>query len=386
MKKTSLYFLILAALLFSASSAMAVEVILGTNPSTTSSETVETVFTRTLNVGSSGRDVMALKKIISLEFNTSIESSATFSEQTKTGVINLQEKYATELLIPNGLSAGTGVVGPSTIGKLNQLAIKYNVRITDFVVPVAAVKEVFARTLTVGSVGDDVVLLKNILNSDVSTAVIKQLSVGASNEFDQATADAVTRFQEKYAKEILTPSGMTSGNGIVGPATRKKLNSLLGGLAQTEEVTPSTQTIVEPVKQATKPTGNGITPLAVPTYQMMAPSNTATCPLYQWSYGAWGACQNGMQNRTATQVKIADVSCNSVPNNTSAITSQTCTKSMTEIFSYCSVACTSGNKNIFGIPKCITACVSSGGTVVNTGSSGGGSSCTLKLPLVGCVF
>ena len=49
-----------------------------------------------------------------------------------------------------------------------------------------------------------------------------------TGNFLSLTQTAVIRFQEKYASEILIPSGLEQGTGFVGPATRLKINSLSG--------------------------------------------------------------------------------------------------------------------------------------------------------------
>ncbi len=49
-----------------------------------------------------------------------------------------------------------------------------------------------------------------------------------TGNFLSLTRQAVIRFQEKYAEEILAPLGLDKGTGYVGPATRSKLNELLG--------------------------------------------------------------------------------------------------------------------------------------------------------------
>ena len=92
----------------------------------------------------------------------------------------------------------------------------------------------FNRTLKQGdTVTPDVSYLQFILNQSASTQVAETGGgslTGLTNFFGSKTHSAVTRFQEKYRDEILTPANITNPTGVVGENTRRKLNQILSDL------------------------------------------------------------------------------------------------------------------------------------------------------------
>jgi hypothetical protein len=50
-----------------------------------------------------------------------------------------------------------------------------------------------------------------------------------SSYFGAKTKVALTKFQNAYAAQILTPQGLTKGTGILGPYTRQIVNEFIAG-------------------------------------------------------------------------------------------------------------------------------------------------------------
>lgn len=89
----------------------------------------------------------------------------------------------------------------------------------------------FTMDLELGDTDPQVLQLQKVLNSDPDTT-ISATGVGSpgqeSSYFGNLTKTAVIKFQNKYRDTVLTPAGVTTGNGYVGLYTRTKLNQIIG--------------------------------------------------------------------------------------------------------------------------------------------------------------
>jgi peptidoglycan hydrolase-like protein with peptidoglycan-binding domain len=77
-------------------------------------------FSTNLRIGNSGSAVTALQTALQKD-GESVVVNGTFDDQTASAVTGFQQKYASDILTPNGLQYGTGYAGPSTRAKLNSL-------------------------------------------------------------------------------------------------------------------------------------------------------------------------------------------------------------------------------------------------------------------------
>ncbi len=79
-------------------------------------------FSKQMKKGDQGPDVVALQHVLTIEqcFPSSVGFTGNFGDITFAGVLALQQKYASEILAPLGLSHGTGLVGASTLAWLNK--------------------------------------------------------------------------------------------------------------------------------------------------------------------------------------------------------------------------------------------------------------------------
>jgi hypothetical protein len=84
----------------------------------------------------------------------------------------------------------------------------------------------FARSLAIGSVGEDVRRLQQLLNDE--GFVVSDTGAGSkgseSTYFGNKTKTALIRYQNFYRSDILTPVGLSVGTGYFGPSTIKHIN------------------------------------------------------------------------------------------------------------------------------------------------------------------
>lgn len=105
------------------------------------------------------------------------------------------------------------------------------------------------KNLSFGMNDKEVIELQKFLNSYPDTKISDSGNGSPGLEtdyFGTKTKNAVIKFQNKYAKEVLVPAGLSSGNGFVGKLTRAKINALKSGPKPSTTTTSQNTSIVIP--------------------------------------------------------------------------------------------------------------------------------------------
>ena len=179
-----------------------------------------------------------------------------------------------------------------------------------------AMAATFSTNLKLGSTGQDVKDLQVLLNADPATQVASSGVGSLGNEttyFGNLTKTAVIKFQNKYASEVLSPIGLTSGTGFVGALTRAKLNTM-GGVTTTP---PSTTVGCAPGALYSSVTGqpcSTTTPPATTTGTDLAVTLSSDSPATGGAIVAGQAIADlahfTFKNNTSSEAKVTKVTLN----------------------------------------------------------------------------
>jgi hypothetical protein len=140
----------------------------------------------------------------------------------------------------------------------------------------------FTMNLKLGSKGAEVMNLQKFLNSMSDTRVAASGAGSPGNEtstFGPATRAAVIKFQNKYAADILTPSGLTKGTGNFFAASRAKANALCtttgGNTGGNTGTTPGTLSVSAASQPANSLAPQGASRVPFTTFTLTNSSNAA---------------------------------------------------------------------------------------------------------------
>lgn len=172
------------------------------------------IWQRNLGIGNFGEDVKALQKILINEgyWDSEVGATGYFGQITKRAVEKFQEENKHYVLQPLELERGTGFFGSKTREYLENGTY------------VLETERKWKRNLFLGIKGDDVKALQEIL---IEEGVWPRLDVKPTGYFGLITKEAVIKFQEKHASDILEPLELKKGTGFVGPSTRGYLEKII---------------------------------------------------------------------------------------------------------------------------------------------------------------
>ena len=173
-----------------------------------------TAFTRNLEVGGTGDDVLALQKFLNANGFTIAESGPGSSGNETSTFGGLTRAALAKFQAANGITPAVGYFGPKTRAAINATAGGSATIPATPSAPAAPSSTAFTRDLEVGGTGDDVLALQQFLNAN-GFQVSDSGPGSPGNEtstFGGLTRAALAKFQ--------AANGITPSVGYFGPKTR----------------------------------------------------------------------------------------------------------------------------------------------------------------------
>lgn len=180
-------------------------------------------FSSPLSSGDTSPEVTKVQEFLKIELGLEFDVTNYYGSLTRQAVYSFQNKYASEILTPIGLTQPTGVWGSSTMQKANALCDSgMTSDVAASPTPVSITAPAFTgEDVAYGRTNEQIRLLQELLNKEVNAGL------PLTGYFGPMTQEALKQFQLKYKEEVLTPLGLASPTGVFGPATRAKVQDLM---------------------------------------------------------------------------------------------------------------------------------------------------------------